>query len=146
MTLDCSLPVALSEDEIDQMVRDAEAHSEEDAKFEEMVNLRNQADALVHATRKTVAEAGDKVDDAEKQKIEEAAGALEEAIKGGDKADIEARMQALSEASAGLAQKMYADEAAAGAQAGDGASGETGSDGDTVDAEFEEVDDDKKDK
>ena len=111
-----------------------------------MVNLRNQADALVHATRKTVAEAGDKVDDAEKQKIEEAAGALEEAIKGGDKADIEARMQALSEASSGLAQKMYADEAAAGAQSGDGASGETGSDGDTVDAEFEEVDDDKKDK
>ena len=134
----------LSEEEIDQMVRDAEAHSEEDAKFEEMVNLRNQADALVHAARKTVAEAGDKVDDAEKQKIEDAAGALEEAIKGGDKADIEAKMQALSEASSGLAQKMYADEAAAGAQAGDGASKE--GDSDTVDAEFEEVDDDKKDK
>ncbi|MAT84378.1 MAG: molecular chaperone DnaK [Gammaproteobacteria bacterium] len=134
----------LSEEEIDQMVRDAEAHSEEDAKFEEMVNLRNQADALVHAARKTVAEAGDKVDDAEKQKIEDAAGALEEAIKGGDKADIEAKMQAMSEASSGLAQKMYADEAAAGAQAGDGASKE--GDSDTVDAEFEEVDDDKKDK
>jgi len=135
----------LTEDEIEQMVKDAEAHSEEDAKFEEMVNLRNQADALVHASRKSVAEAGDKVSDDEKQSIESAASALEEAIKNGDKADIEAKMQALSEASSNLAQKMYADESA-GAQADNGATGESaGQDGDTVDAEFEEVDDDKKD-
>ncbi|NBC22770.1 MAG: molecular chaperone DnaK [Gammaproteobacteria bacterium] len=137
----------LSEDEIDQMVKDAEAHSEEDAKFEEMVNLRNQADALVHATRKTLSEAGDKVDDAEKESIEAAASALEEAIKAGDKADIEAKMQALSEASSNLAQKMYADQDG-GAQADNGATGADSAQGDsdTVDAEFEEVDDDKKDK
>ncbi len=136
----------LSDDEIDKMVRDAEAHSEEDAKFEEMVNLRNQADGLVHAARKTLSEAGDKASDDEKQAIESAASALEEAIKGGDKDDIEAKMQALSEASASLAQKLYADQAAQ-AEAGNGATGEQpAADGDTVDAEFEEVDDDKKDK
>jgi molecular chaperone DnaK len=136
----------LSEDEIEKMVRDAEAHSEEDARFEEMVNLRNQADGLVHAARKSVTEAGDKVDAAEKQAIESAAAALEEALKGGDKADIEAKMQALSDASASLAQKMYADQAAQG-QAGDGETGgERDGQGDTVDAEFEEVDDDKKKK
>jgi molecular chaperone DnaK len=136
----------LSEDEIEKMVRDAEAHSEEDARFEEMVNLRNQADGLVHAARKTVAEAGDKVSDDEKQSMEAAATALEDALKGGDKADIEAKMQALSEASANLAQKLYADQAAEG-QAGNGEAGEgAGPQGDTVDAEFEEVDDDRKKK
>jgi molecular chaperone DnaK len=136
----------LTEDEIEKMVRDAEAHSEEDARFEEMVNLRNQADGLVHAARKSVADAGDKVGDAEKQSIEAAATALEEALKVGDKADIEAKMQALSEASANLAQKLYADQAAEG-QAGNGEAGDgAGPQGDTVDAEFEEVDDDKKKK
>jgi molecular chaperone DnaK len=104
-----------------------------------MVNLRNQADSLVHASRKTLKEAGDKVGDDEKRAIETAADALEEAIKKGDKADIEAKMQALSEASAGLAQKMYAGEAEASAD--NGATGGAGADGDTVDAEFEEVDD-----
>ncbi len=135
----------LSDDEIDQMVRDAEAHSEEDAKFEEMVNLRNQADGLVHASRKTIAEAGDKASEEEKAAIESAATALEEAIKNGDKDDIEAKMQALSEASSSLAQKMYAEQAQqAEAGNGDAADG-SADDGDTVDAEFEEVDD-KKDK
>jgi molecular chaperone DnaK len=141
----------LSDEEIEQMVRDAEAHSEEDARFEEMVNLRNQADGLVHAARKAVTDAGDKATEEEKSAIESAASALEEALKGDDKAAIEAKMQALSEASASLAQKMYAEEAAAagadgapGADGGaDGASG--GADSDAVDAEFEEVkDDDKK--
>ena len=131
------------------MVRDAEAHSEEDAKFEEMVNLRNQADGLVHAARKTVTDAGDKATDEEKTAIEGAAGALEEALKGDDKADIEAKMQTLSEASASLAQKMYAEEAAAAGAGPDGAgpeAGGSGADSDAVDAEFEEVkDDDKKD-
>ncbi|MFU8813795.1 MAG: molecular chaperone DnaK [Pseudomonadales bacterium] len=131
----------LTDEEIDKMVRDAEAHSEEDARFEEMVNLRNQADALVHASRKSVKEAGDKVTEGEQQAVESAATALEEAIKGGDKADIEAKMQALSEAASAVAQKMYAEEA--GAQAGAGEQ-QAGADGDTVDAEFEEVDDDKK--
>jgi molecular chaperone DnaK len=132
----------LTDAEIDRMVRDAEAHSEEDARFEEMVNLRNQADGLVHASRKSVKEAGDKASDAEKQAVESAAVALEEALKNGDKADIEAKMQALSEAASVIAQKMYAD-AAAGTQTG-GAEQQDNADGDTVDAEFEEVDDKKK--
>ncbi len=133
----------LSDEEIEQMVRDAEAHAAEDEKFAEIVNLRNQADALAHAARKAVQDAGDKATDAEKEAIESAASALEEAVKKEDKAEIEAKMQALSEASATLAQKMYAEQAQ-DASAGDGASDE-GADGDTVDAEFEEVkDDDKK--
>ncbi len=132
----------LSEDEIQRMVRDAEAHSEEDARFEEMVSLRNQADGLVHASRKTLAEAGDKVPAADKAAVESAAAALETAVKNGDKADIEAKMQALSEASAALAQKLYAEPAGGAGQSGGDASAQPG--GDTVDAEFEEVDDDKK--
>jgi molecular chaperone DnaK len=130
----------LSEDEIQRMVRDAEAHSEEDARFEEMVSLRNQADSLVHASRKTLAEAGDKVSAAEKTAVDNAASALEAAVKNGDKAEIEAKMQALSEASAALAQKLYAEPAAGAAAEGEASA----QGGDTVDAEFEEVDDDKK--
>ena len=112
--------------------------------WEEMVNLRNQADGLIHAARKAVKDAGDKASDTEKSAIESAATALEEAMKGEDKADIEANIQALSEASAALAQKMYAEEAAAaGGQPGGAAgSADGGSDPDAVDAEFEEVDDD----
>ncbi|MEM1433115.1 MAG: molecular chaperone DnaK [Pseudomonadota bacterium] len=138
----------LSDEEIDQMVRDAEAHSAEDAKFEEMVTLRNQADGLVHGARKSLADAGDKVTDDEKTAIEAAATDLEEALKGDDKEAIEAKMQKLSEVSATLAQKMYADDAAAtgdaGPAAGDTDGGAAGDDGNTVDAEFEEVDDDRK--
>jgi molecular chaperone DnaK len=134
----------LSEDEIDQMVKDAEAHAEEDAKFEDMVNLRNQADALVHASRKTLSEAGDKVSDDEKQVIESAASELEEAIRNGDKAGIEAKMQVLSEASSNLAQKMYAEAQQGEPNADNGGGEQSSADGDTVDAEFEEVDDDKK--
>ena len=133
----------LSDEEIEQMVRDAESHAEEDKKFEEMVQLRNQADALVHGARKAVTDAGDKATDEEKEAIEAAAKELEEAIKGDDKDAIEAKMQALSQASAGLAQKMYEEQAqAAGA---DGATGEAGGGDaggdDAVDAEFEEVKD-----
>ena len=136
----------LSEDEIARMVRDAEAHSEEDARFEEMVSLRNQADSMIHASRKAAADAGDKATDAEKSAVETAAAALETAVKNGDKADIEAKMQALSEASAVLAQKLYADAGAPGGGPADGAgSGDAGgATGDTVDAEFEEVDDTRK--
>ena len=133
----------LSDEEIEQMVRDAEAHAAEDEKFAEIVNLRNQADALVHAARKAVQDAGDKATDAEKEAIENAALALEEAVKKEDKAEIEAQMQALSEASATLAQKMYAEQAQDATAGGDGK--DSGAGGDTVDAEFEEVkDDDKK--
>jgi molecular chaperone DnaK len=136
----------LSDEEIEKMVRDAEAHSAEDARFEEMVGLRNQADGLIHAARKAVKDAGEKASDAEKSAIESAATALEEAIKGDDKADIEAKIQSLSEASASLAQKMYAEEAAAAGGQPDGASGSAdgGGDSDAVDAEFEEVRDENK--
>ena len=136
----------LSDDEIDQMVRDAEAHSEEDQKFEELVNLRNQADGLIHAARKTVTDAGDKATEEEKSAIETAASELEEVLQEGDKATIEAKLQALSEASATLAQKLYAEEAQAAAdgQAPGGDTADAGdSDGETVDAEFEEVEDEE---
>jgi molecular chaperone DnaK len=134
----------LSESEIDKMVRDAEAHSEEDQKFEEMVTLRNQADGLIHAARKAVKDAGDKATDVEKSKVENAAKALEDAIKGDDKDDIEKKIEALTEASGALAQKMYSDASAAGANADGNADANAAGDG-AVDAEFEEVkDDDKK--
>ena len=136
----------LSDAEIEQMVRDAEAHAADDEKFAEMVNLRNQADGLVHASRKAVKDAGDKVGDADKEAVESAATALDEALKSEDKAEIEAKMQALTEASAQFAQKAYADASAAGSGDDGGADGKA-ADGDAVDAEFEEVkDDDKKDK
>jgi len=134
----------LSEAEIDKMVRDAEAHSEEDQKFEEMVTLRNQADGLIHSARKAVKDAGDKATDAEKAKVESAAKALEEAIKGDDKGAIEKKIEALAEASAALAQKMYSDATAGANAGGDSSDGNAAGDG-AVDAEFEEVkDDDKK--
>ncbi len=130
----------LSDEEIAQMVQDAEAHAAEDEKFAEMVNLRNQADGLVHASRKAVKDAGDKAAQADKDAVETAAAALEEALKKEDKAEIEAGMQALSEASANFAQKAYADAGAA--DAASGADGQAA--GDAVDAEFEEVKDDDK--
>jgi len=138
----------LSEGEIERMVKDAEAHSEEDRRFEELVSVRNQADGLIHAARKTVKDAGDKATQDDKDKIEAAAKALEDVMKGDDKAAIEAKIEALSEASAGLAQKLYAEQAQSGTDgagaAGGGASGQSGDQG-AVDAEFEEVkDDDRK--
>lgn len=130
----------LSEEEIQQMVRDAEANAEEDRKFEELAGARNQGDALVHATRKMITEAGDKATAEEKAAIEKAVGELEVAVKGDDKAEIEAKMNALSQASAPLAQKMYAEQA----QAGEGApAGDDKAADDAVDAEFEEVKDNK---
>lgn len=128
----------LSDEEVEQMVRDAEANAEEDRKFEELVTARNQGDQLVHATRKMVTEAGDKVIDEEKTAIEAAVAELEEAIKGDDKALIEAKVEAVSQATAPVAQKMYADQAQAAEAGADQA--QAGSD-DVVDAEFEEVKD-----
>ena len=135
----------LSDEEIDQMVKDAEAHSADDKKFEELITARNTADGLVHATKKTLEEAGDKASDEEKESINNAVAALEEAIKGDDLAEIEAKTKDLTEASTGLAQKMYAEqaqagEAAAGAEADNS---ESSADSDAVDAEFEEVKEDK---
>ena len=134
----------LSEKEVERMVKDAEAHSEEDRRFEEMVSLRNQGDGLVHAARKAVKDAGDKVSQGEKDKVEAAAKALEDVLKSDDKSAIEAKIEALTEASAGLAQKLYAQ---ASGPANDGASGGDGKSGEQkpLDAEFEEVkDDDRK--
>ncbi|WP_271409246.1 molecular chaperone DnaK [Pseudomonas sp. Q1-7] len=131
----------LSEEEIQQMVRDAEANAEEDRKFEELAAARNQGDALVHATRKMLTEAGDKATAEEKAAIEKALGELEVAVKGDDKADIEAKMNALSQASTPLAQKMYADQAQAGEQPQASDADKAGDD--AVDAEFEEVKENK---
>jgi molecular chaperone DnaK len=132
----------LSEEEIEQMVRDAEANAEEDRKFEELATARNQGDQLVHASRKMITEAGDKVTADEKAAIETALSALEVAIKGDDKADIDAKMAALSEVTAPLAQKMYAEQPQPGAQAQDAEQTKDAGD-DVVDAEFEEVKDNK---
>lgn len=137
----------LSDDEIEKMVQDAEAHAEEDRKFEEVIAARNQADSLIHATKKTLEEAGDKATAEEKQAIETAISELEEAIKKADKAEIEAKTQALTEAASGLTQKMYQEQAAqAGADSAQASTEEDSSDdSDTVEAEFEEIkDDDKK--
>ena len=130
----------LSDDEIEQMVQDAAANADADKKFEELVQARNTADGLIHATRKTLEEAGDKATDEEKSAIEAAVTDLEGVLKGDDKDEIEAKTNALTEASASLAQKLYAEQQAqqGGAeQQADNAS----QDDDVVDAEFEEVKD-----
>ncbi|ERT13639.1 molecular chaperone DnaK [Photorhabdus temperata] len=129
----------LNEEEIQQMVRDAEANAESDRKFEELVQTRNQADQLVHGTRKQVEEAGDKLPAEDKTAIESAVTALETAAKGEDKADIEAKIQALVQASAKLLEIAQQQAQAGAADAGDSAK----KDDNVVDAEFEEVKDKK---
>ncbi len=130
----------LSDDEVDQMVKDAETHAEDDRKFHELIDARNQADGLIHATNKSLKDLGDKVSDDEKKDIEAAIEELQEAMKGDDKAAIEAKTQALGEKSGKLAERVYkeqgAQEGAATAEAEAGAT-----DDDVVDAEFEEVKD-----
>ena len=138
----------LSEDEIETMVKDAEAHAEEDAKLKALVETRNQAEAMVHGTRKMLDEQGDSVEASEKEAIEKAITELEEAIKGDNKETIDEKTQALATASQKLAEKAYSQE---GAQAGDAGAqqqgtSDKGADDDVVDAEFEEVDDDKNKK
>ncbi|WP_373000945.1 molecular chaperone DnaK [Marinobacter sp.] len=134
----------LNDDEIEKMVRDAEANAEEDRKFEELVQVRNQGDAMVHAVRKTLKDAGDKVTDSEKESIEASIKELEEALEGSDKDDIEAKTQKLTEVSSELAQKMYADQAEQAQQAGGQEDAQGQKADDAVDAEFEEVKDDDK--
>jgi len=135
----------LSDEEIEKMVNDAEANAEADKVFEEVVAARNQADAMVHATKKQIEEAGDALPSDEKEKIEAALAELEEAAKGEDKAAIEAKTQALAEVSQKLMeiaqQKAQAGEAEAGAAQPEA---EAKQDDDIVDAEFEEVKDEKK--
>ncbi|MBA3034676.1 MAG: molecular chaperone DnaK [Gammaproteobacteria bacterium] len=136
----------LSDEEIQSMVQDAEAHAEEDKKAHELVDTRNQCDAMVHSVKKAVAEHGDKVDADEKAKIEAAIKEAEEAMKGNDKADIEAKTQALGQASQKLGEKIYAEtqQADAAGAAGTAPGGEAKKDNpDVVDAEFTEVKDKK---
>ncbi len=137
----------LSDDEIDRMVQDAEANAAEDARFRELAETRNQADGLVHATEKSLNELGDKVSGEDRAKIEAALGELKTAIKSDSKEQIESKLKALSEASAGMAEQLYAAQQAG--EAADAAAGDDGSagggDDNVVDAEFEEVkDDDQK--
>jgi molecular chaperone DnaK len=136
----------LSEAEIQRMVSDAETHRDEDRKFHELVDARNKAENLMHATTKSMAELGAKLEAGEKKRIEDAIGALKDALKSDDKAAIEAKTNALAEASAKMAERLYAQKQDAGAAPGGGATGGGGSAGkdDVVDAEFEEVRDDKK--
>jgi molecular chaperone DnaK len=142
----------LNDAEIDQMVKDAEAHAEEDKRFHDLVTVRNQADSMIHATRKSITELGDKLEAGEKSAIEAAIKDLEAVMKSDDKAAIEAKTQALTAASSKMAERIYSQQGAAGgASAGAGAAGESGAAhgsaggaDDVVDAEFEEVKDDKK--
>ena len=145
----------LSEEEVQKMVKDAEAHADEDRQFHELVTVRNEADNLLHSTKKTMTEVDSSLVDTDtKTKIEVAIQELEEAMKGNDKATIEAKIQSLSQASAPLVEKMHAK-----AQQGEQAAGEqtqgtteeaaqqaSGDEGNVVDAEFEEIDDEKKKK
>ena len=133
----------LSDDEVEEMVAAAESHAEEDKKFREQVDARNQADGLIHAAEKTLSEAGDKVSGEERLAVENAVADLKAVLDDGDKETIEAKTAALGEASAAVAQKLYAEQAA---EAGEGsAEAEAGGD-DVVDAEFEEVDGDDEQK
>jgi molecular chaperone DnaK len=134
----------LSDDEIEKMIRDAEANADADKAFEEIVQARNTLEGLMHATKKTLEEAGDKATDEEKAAINAALEEAETAAKGNDKAAMEAATQKLTEASGSLAQKMYAEQQAQQADGGAEQADNNAADDNVVDAEFEEVKDDKK--
>ncbi len=139
----------LSDEDVEKMVRDAEANAEADKKFEALITARNSCDGMIHAARKTLEEAGEHATDDERSAIEAAISAAEEAMKGDDQDAIEAATNKITEATGAVAQKMYSaqEQAGEGAQAGADAGPDSGSNGadDVVDAEFEEVkDDDKK--
>ncbi len=138
----------LADKEIERMVQEAEMHAEEDRKFRELVDVRNQADGLVHSSEKALSDLGDKVQPEERASIESAIADLKTALKGDDKAVIEAKSRALSEAAGGMAQRVYQEQAQeAGDPDGTGANTDTGGDAaDVTDAEFEDVtpDDQKK--
>jgi len=132
----------LSDEEIEKMVGDAESHAEEDRKFRELVDARNQADGLIHASEKTLSELGEKATGEERLSVENAVADVKSALEGDDIDAIQAKTAALAEASGGLAQRLYAEQAE---QEGADASGEAAAD-DVIDAEFEEVEDDDKSK
>ncbi|MGE4502690.1 MAG: molecular chaperone DnaK [Thiomicrospira sp.] len=133
----------LSEEEVERMVKDAEAHAEEDRKMKELVETRNQADAMIHATRKAMKDNEAELDAAEKDAIEAAIKDVEEAMKGDDKAKIDEKVQALAVASQSMSEKMMAKQQGAQAQADSQKQGQSTKNDDIVDAEFEEVDDKK---
>ncbi len=137
----------LSDEEIDQMVKDAEAHADEDRKLKELVEARNAAENMIHATEKSLKDLGDQVEAGEKEAIEKAVEELKEAVKGDDKELIEQKTQALTEAASKVAEKAYAQAQQQGATAGaaEGAAEQaaSGADDEVVDAEFEEVKEDK---
>lgn len=133
----------LSEDEVERMVKDAEAHAEEDRKMRELVETRNQADAMVHATRKAMKDNEADLDAAEKDSIEAAIKAVEDAMKGDDKATIDEKVQALAAASQSMTEKMMAKQQAGQAGGESQKQGQSTKNDDIVDAEFEEVDDKK---
>ena len=135
----------LSDEEIEQMVKDAEAHAEEDEKFEALVQTRNMGENLVHSCKKTLEEAGDKAEAEEKEAIEKGISELEEVLKSDDKDQIDEKIKALSEASASLAQKLYQEQQdKASAQDNEPAEEGDASDSDAVDADFEEVKEEEK--
>ncbi len=139
----------LSDDEIQNMVKDAESHAEEDKRFHELVDARNHGDQLIHAAQKSMKELGDSVEAQEKQDIEAAIETLKESIKGDDKADIEAKTATLTELSGKLAERVYKQQAEADSAKPETATADTESasgsrNEDVVDAEFEEVKDDTK--
>ncbi|HEX5313775.1 MAG TPA: Hsp70 family protein, partial [Gammaproteobacteria bacterium] len=139
----------LSDDEVQRMIKDAEAHAEEDKKARELVEARNQADALIHASEKSLKELGDKVEAGERAEVESAISDLREALKGDDRQRIETKTEALGTASAKIAQRIYQAQqqqsAAGGGESGGEAPRGNGDEG-VVDAEFEEVKDDKDGK
>ena len=132
----------LSDEEVDKMVKDAEAHAEEDREFHELVDARNQGENLVHSTEKSITELGEKLDADEKTKIEAAIVELKEALATEDKDAIQAKTNSLTEAAEKLAEQAYAENAEAGKSAEEGKAKAEADD--VVDAEFEEVNDDKK--
>ena len=138
----------LSDDEVDRMIKDAEAHADEDRKLTELVHARNHADGMIHATEKSLKELGDQVGADEKASIEHAIDALKEAVKGDDKDNIEAKTNDLTELSGKLAERVYAQKAGAEGgeahHAGGSSSSHHAADDGVVDAEFEEVKDDDK--
>jgi len=137
----------LSDDEVDRMIKDAEAHADEDKKITELVSARNSAEGMINATEKSMEELGEQVSAEEKTAIEAAIAELQEVVKADDKEAIEAKTTALTELSGKLAERVYAQKAEAegGAEAGPEAAAESAPEDDVVDAEFEEVkDDDKK--
>jgi molecular chaperone DnaK len=136
----------LSDEEINNMVKDAEAHAEEDRQAKELVEARNLAENLVYSTKKSIDELGDKVEEQEKKDIEAAIADVEEAVKGNDKEVIEEKTRKLTEVAGKLAEKAYQQAAADDANGEDKSAGANNGAGNenVVDAEFEEVDDNKK--